>query len=351
MIVPSPATDSGGSGPPRPTIADVARAAGVSIAVVSYALNGRPGVSTATRERVLRVADELGWRPSAAARSVRGGPRAVGLAVTGEPGGIARTTSFLDFLTAATDGLGAGGLSLAVQVAGSADVAIDLYRTWRAERRFDVLVVPDLLVEDPRVDVLRWMHAPAVLLGLPGVVEGMAAVCFDEADAGSRLATYLVELGHERIAAVTAPMRMQATQVRLAALRGVVGDRVLTHLATNATPEGAAAATRALLTEPDPPSAIVYDTDQMAVVGLDVARRLGVEVPWDLSIVAGSDSELCRLATPTITALPMPMADLGAATARAVLALLGGEVDVAAVVPVGALAVRGSTGPRVIPGA
>jgi len=349
VIVSGPATDPGGSGPPRPTIADVARAAGVSIAVASYALNGRSGLSTATRERVLRVADELGWRPSAAARSVRAGPRAVGLAVTGEPGTLARATAFLDFLTAAADGLRAAGLSLDVQVAASAEATADLYRTWRAERRFDVLVVPDLLTEDLRLDVLRWTRAPAVLLGPHGAVEGMAAVCLDEAGAGTGLAGYLVALGHERVAAVTAPLRVQATQVRLAALRGVVGARggVLVHRETNATPEGAAAVTRVLLTEPAPPSAIVYDTDQMALAGLDVARRLGVEVPWELSIVAGCDSELCRLATPAVTALPMPMADLGAATARAVLALLRGEVDVAEVVPTGALAVRGSTGPRV----
>ena len=76
----SPSTPSSGPSSPapshspapaparRPTITDVARAAGVSIAVVSYALNGRPGVSAATRERVLRVADEFGWRPSAAAQ-------------------------------------------------------------------------------------------------------------------------------------------------------------------------------------------------------------------------------------------------------------------------------------------
>ena len=107
----SPSTPSSGPSSPasshapapaparRPTITDVARAAGVSIAVVSYALNGRPGVSAATRERVLRVADEFGWRPSAAARSMRTGPRAIGLVFDrGAAGPVAQATGVLEFI-------------------------------------------------------------------------------------------------------------------------------------------------------------------------------------------------------------------------------------------------------------
>ena len=95
-----------------------------------------------------------------------------------------------------------------------------------------------------------------------------------------------------------------------------------------------------------PPSAIVCDTDQMAVAALDVARRSGLQVPWDVSILAGNDSAFCRLATPAITTVPMPLAELGTATGLAVLAVLDGEQDISTLLPVGGLAVRGSTGPR-----
>src|SRR5690348_2758297 len=64
----------------RPTIAQIAERAGVSIGAVSYALNGRPGVSAQTRQRILRIAQEAGWRPSAAARALSGArAHAVGL--------------------------------------------------------------------------------------------------------------------------------------------------------------------------------------------------------------------------------------------------------------------------------
>ena len=105
-------------------------------------------------------------------------------------------------------------------------------------------------------------------------------------------------------------------------------------------------ATRRLLTGGRAPTAIVYDSDQMAVAALDVARRTGLAVPWDLSVVAGSDSALCRLATPSITTLPSAQRELGTATGEAVLAVLDGDLRARRELQIGGLAVRGSTGPR-----
>jgi DNA-binding LacI/PurR family transcriptional regulator len=343
------AIDQAGSNPPRPTIADVARTAGVSVAVVSYALNGKPGVSPATRERVLRAADDLGWRPSAAARSVRGGTRSVGLAVSTEPGCMARSSYFLDFIAATDQVLLAAGLTLSLQVE-RAGIPGEVYRTWWAERRFEVFIVPDLLTDDPRVGVLRRIHAPAVVLSPYGGGEGLASVSMDEADAGARTVAYLAELGHVAVAVVTGPTRIHRTLVRLGAFAAAADDRGcrVIHRETDGTAAEAAAATNALLSGPEPPTAIAYDTDTMAVAGLAVAHRSGVEVPWGVSIVAGTDSELTRLATPAITALPASAVELGAATGRAVLEVLGGQVDVRVVLPVGGLAVRGTTGPPAV---
>ena len=65
----------------RPTIADIARQAGVSKGAVSYALNGQPGVSDLTRQRILAIAEEIGWKPNSAARALSGSTaNAVGLA-------------------------------------------------------------------------------------------------------------------------------------------------------------------------------------------------------------------------------------------------------------------------------
>ncbi len=333
----------------RPTITDVARAAGVSIAVVSYALNGRPGVSAATRERVLRVADEFGWRPSAAARSLRAGPRAVGLVLDrGGAGPAAQATGVLELVVALQEVLATRDLALLLQIVDGPDAAVALYGEWWAERRFDVMVVTDVLVQDPRIDALRRLRAPAVLVGAGQSDTDLASVTLDDGEAFGRVGRYLLELGHRDISLVSGPRELVRTQDRLAALSQALdaaGGHVR-HEATAGTPDEAAVATRRLVTGGRAPTAIVYDSDQMAVAALDVARRTGLAVPWDLSVVAGSDSALCRLATPSITTLPSAQRDLGRATGEVVLGVLDGDVRVRREIPVGGIAVRGSTGPR-----
>ncbi|KQR17700.1 LacI family transcriptional regulator [Cellulomonas sp. Leaf334] len=328
---------------------DVARAAGVSIAVVSYALNGRPGVSAATRERVLRVADEFGWRPSAAARSMRTGPRAIGLVFDrGAAGPVAQATGVLEFVISLQEVLATRNLALVLQLVDGPDAAVTLYGEWWAERRFDVMVVTDVLAEDPRIDALRRLRAPAVIVSAGQSDVDLAAVTLDDAEAFVRVGRYLLELGHRHVALVSGPKELVRTRERFTALTGVLdaASGVLVHEATGGTAEEAAVATRRLLTGGRAPTAIVYDSDQMAVAALDVARRTGLAVPWDLSVIAGSDSALCRLATPSITTLPSAQRELGTATGEAVLAVLDGDLRARRELQIGGLAVRGSTGPR-----
>jgi len=347
----SPARPGAQSPARRPTIVDVARAAGVSTAVVSYALNGRPGVSAATRERVLRVADEFGWRPSAAARSMRTGSRAVGLVLDRSAVGTpAEASGGLEFVVALQEVLVTRDLALVLQVVDGPEAASALYAEWWAERRFDVMVVTEALEDDPRVDALRKLRAPAVVVGgAPGVDDNaVAAATVGDGEAMVRVGRYLLELGHRQVALVTGPADRHQTHVRAAALGHVLrtSDGSLLHEVTDGSPEAAAGVTRRLLTGGQPPTALVVGTDQMAVAALDVARRSGVSVPWDLSLVSANDSALCRLATPSITALPSVSVALGTATGQVVLDVLDGAQGPRRDVPVGALAVRGSSGPR-----
>ena len=91
------------------------------------------------------------------------------------------------------------------------------------------------------------------------------------------------------------------------------------------TGEFGAKVTRELLSRPDPPSAILYDNDVMAVAGLGEAQRMGVQVPHDLSIMAWDDSMLCELVHPAITALRRDVAAVGAESARRLGALAAGS--------------------------
>lgn len=327
----------------------MARAAGVSTAVVSYALNDRRGVSVATRERVLRVADELGWRPNPAARSMRAGAQAVGLAVVA--GETLHGAPVLDVVAAFQHELLPRRLGVDLRVVADEAAAAELYRRWGAERRCDVVVVPEVRDDDVRLRAATDAGLRPVAVGPVGVAPGLAAVEVADEEAYERVARYLVGLGHARVALVAGP----ADRVRTAACEqglrtGLEGTPVtLEVVTTDGSVEGAAAGTRRLLTAGVRPTALVLATDLMGLAALDVARRTGLVVPWDVSVVAGADSVLCRLATPALTSLPSLATDLGHAFARAVGAVLdapaGGEpprVHVA----VGALAVRGSTAPQ-----
>src|SRR5215213_6105826 len=114
MPSPVPAPD-----PPRrrPTIADVARRAGVSAAAVSFAVNDRPGVSPETRQRILEAARELGWRPSASARALtEARTRAIGLVLVRDSAQLELDAFFVRFLSGVQRALAAADYALLLQI-------------------------------------------------------------------------------------------------------------------------------------------------------------------------------------------------------------------------------------------
>ncbi|GAA1865444.1 LacI family DNA-binding transcriptional regulator [Myceligenerans crystallogenes] len=333
---------------------DVARAAGVSTAVVSYALNGRRGVAEVTRERVLRVADELGWRPATAARSLRAGPGAAALVAVHDGAAGARAGSTLDLVTAASEILDDGDVTLAVHAASSVEHAAHLMRRWWAERRYAGFVVTGLRTEDARLAALRHLPAPVVLIDEPLVPTPAAwrSVVLDDATAFAQVGEFLADLGHRRVAMLTGAEGLLATRRRATAIRSALaGSGIEFDAVSGDGVDRAAAAVGSLLSSGSRPTAVVTDDDVTAGIVLDVARRLDIAVPWQLSVVAGTDSPACRLTTPSLTAVPYPVHALGNAVGHALLGVLraddakGEKAPQTKPVDVGGLLIRGSTAP------
>ncbi|MBB4921583.1 LacI family DNA-binding transcriptional regulator [Kitasatospora kifunensis] len=332
----------------RPTIADIARQAGVSKGAVSFALNGRPGVSEETRTRILRVAEEMKWRPHSAARAL-GGARAgaVGL-VLARP---ARTLGLEPFFAQLLSGLQAGFSvhSTALQLLVVEDTAaeIEVYRRWASEHRVDGFVLVDLQVRDPRIDVLEELGMPTVVLGGPGKHGKLPSVWADDREAMLSIVEYLAALGHRRIAHLAGLPAFQHTQRRIRALRDAAKRLGLTEalsLPTDFSDAEGAAATRTLLARRERPTAIIYDSDVMAVAGLGVATEMGVAVPGELSIVSFDDSVLARIVHPPLTALSRDTFTLGEQVAQTLLAVLDDPAAAADLkTPTPRLTVREST--------
>lgn len=333
----------------RPTIAEIAARAGVSIGAVSYALNGRPGVSAETRKLILDIADEIGWRPSAAARSLSGSrAHSVGLIIARPADTLGVEPFFMRFIAGLERELSGRRTALLLQVVEDHQAAIDAMRLCWAERRVDGMVVTDLWTEDARIPVLEELQIPAVLVGRPRPDTALPAVWTDDAAAVVAAVDYLVALGHRRIARVAGLPALEHTRVRIAAFRQAVLGHGLGEpgvVETDYSWEEGMRATRALLSRRDRPTAIMFDNDVMATAALNVAQEMGVAVPDELSIVAGDDSQLCVMVRPALTALSWDIQAYGVHTARVLMDTIDGRSPGSLQVGTAALIVRSSTTP------
>lgn len=331
----------------RPTISDIAQRAGVSKVAVSYALNGQPGVSAATRKRILAIADEIGFSPSSAARVLTGAAsRAVGLVLCRPARTLGLEPFFMELISGVESELAGRSYALTLQLVNDAATEIALHQRWWGERRVDGVLVCDLRLDDPRIEALERLKLPAVVIGGPGHSGRLAAVWSDDAQAITDTVEYLNLLGHRRIARVGGLPGLLHTEIRTEAFTRLCAELGLTEsvcMGSDYSGEDGARVTRRLLSSPQRPTAIVYDNDVMAIAGLAVAQELGLCVPADLSIVAWDDSPLCQLVHPPLTALRRDIPAYGARAARLLLDAIAGEPATAVRDTTAVLTPRGST--------
>jgi DNA-binding LacI/PurR family transcriptional regulator len=332
----------------RPTIADIARRAGVSKGAVSYALNGQPGVSEATRQRIIAIAQEIGFNANSAARALSGASaRAVGLTLCRPARMLGIEPWFMGLISGFEAELAARSYALTLQVVATPELEVEVYRRWWGERRIDGVIVTDLREDDVRIPVLQQLQLPAVVIGGPGDTGDIPQIWSDDAGAITEAVRYLVALGHRRIARVGGLPDLLHTQARTQAfddIRAALGIETVT-VTSDYTGEEGGRATRRLLIGTDRPTAIIYDNDVMAVAGLAVAQEMGLAVPGDLSIVAWDDSPLCSLVHPPLTALSRDIPAYGAMAARELLAVIDGKKLGSVEAGTAHLTPRGSTAP------
>ncbi|MFC8191532.1 LacI family DNA-binding transcriptional regulator [Cellulomonas sp. NPDC057328] len=334
---------------PRITITDIARRAGVSTGAVSYALNDRPGVSKETRARILRLADEMGWQPSSAARTLSGArTETVGLVLAREAQTLGFESFYMQFIAGIESELATRSYALLLQVVPSIEHEVRTYRKWQAARRVDGVVMVDIRVDDPRIPVLTRPGAlPAVVVGDPSLARGLTNVWTDDAAAMRESVRYLSTAGHRAIARVSGVAGFGHTHIRDVAFRAEIERWGLTGTVrhTDYTPQQGATATRHLLTAGERPTAIIFDNDVMAFAGLGVAAELGIRVPDELSIIAWDDSPLCQATFPQLSALSHDVTRFGAHVAARLFERLDGPAGGSHLDSTPTLRPRGTTAP------
>ena len=322
----------------RATLADVAAVAGVSRALVSIVIRDAPGASAATRERVMRAAEELGYRPDVRARLLaRSQSRLIGTVF-----GMAGTFHFdvLDGLYTAAEERGYELILSALTQSRGEERAVQSLQDFR----FDALV---MIGPDTETPMLAG-RVPLVLVGWH--VDDPAVDSVRTSDArGMQLAVdHLVERGHRRIVHVDGGVGTISTSRRDEFLRamdahGLAADaRVLTGGLTRL--EGYAAA-RTMIDDPLLPTAVIGFNDEVAVSVLEALLHAGHRVPDDVSVIGWDNSLVSKLPHVRLTTVsqdPPLMAKL--AVDRAIARVEGAAIGERDVVLEPTLKVRATTG-------
>lgn len=311
------------------TIGDVARAAGVSIGTASNALNGVGRVSVETRERVARVATELGYRPNDLAQALH---RSRSLTV-----GVISTDAFGRFTLPIFQAL--------EEVFADHGIAVFMCNATddpeRERQHVDQLLgkrIDGLVVTARRAD--RRPPVGPLPAGLPVVYvysqpedDSAHSLLADEESGAGLAVDHLVAVGCRRLAHVSGPERFGAVRERRngfhagLARHGLVGDP--THCLTGHWSEAWGRDAVAQLFAPDapvpPPDGIFCGNDQIARGVLDALRERGIDVPGDVAVVGFDNWQvMTEAARPPITSIDMNLADLGREAAGALLAMIGG---------------------------
>lgn len=315
--------------PGKPTIADVATRAGVSKGLVSFALNDRPGVAPQTRERILAIAEELGWQPSVRARSLSVDRSfALGLVITRDPEVITGDPFYPSFISGVERALSPAGQALVLSVVADEDAELTSYRRLVADGRIDGVFITDLRHRDARIELAGELGLPAVTLGHPETPSAFPAVSMEDTAGIEEAVEHLVGLGHRRIAHVAGPARLLHGSRRRDAFEAAIRRAGLDPgvvVETDFKAADGAHATRELLSLRDRPTAIVYANDPMAIAGLGAAQHAGLNVPRDLSITGFDGIDIGEHVYPALSTIVADPVSWGTAAARMLLRLIAGE--------------------------
>jgi len=295
------------------TIKDIARAAGVSHSTVSRALAGDLRISEATRKRIYRIAQDLGYVRNEVARALtRGALKAIGLVIPD-----IRNPFLAEIARGISEVTDRKGYGLVVYNTDRKEekelVAIQLFRSMRIAG----LILASIGINPPYVEQLRELNIPYVLVSrLCPSLEEASYVIIDDKE-GARIATeHLVKLGHRRIAFVGGSPSLQNTQDRLAGYREVLKRYNLPEnpdwiLLNGSDQEAGRKATQEVLKTSPRPTAIFAENDLVALGVIEVADRAGMKIPEDLSVVGFDNISYSALPRIQLTTVAQPAVEMG----------------------------------------
>jgi LacI family transcriptional regulator len=312
------------------TIRELAELSGVSVATVSRVMNDYDDVSAATRERVLKLAEELEYTPTAAARTlVTKRSQVVGVVLsTGVDHPDIQHPFFQEVLVGLKRRLGAGGydlLLLATEKPGNGFGSSYLQRC--RHHRVDGVVLMGVERREADVQKLARSTIPCVAVDLDLVGRRTGFVISDNARGAGLAIDHLHKLGHDRIATITGPTDTRAGMDRLVGYREGLERHGLPYRDEYVREgdfyfESGTAHMQEFLALPEPPTAVFAASDLMAAGAIRAIERAELDVPGDIAVVGFDDIQLAAMMQPALTTIRQDKLGLGAAAAEALLRMI-----------------------------
>lgn len=295
----------------NPTVADVARVAGVSPMTVSRVVNDEPSVLPETRAKVQQAIAALGYVPNPAARSLAGRKPCRIALIHSNP-----SAAYLsEFLVGSLAGAATVDAQLVVEPWHPGETPQALARRL-ADHRIDGVVLPPPLCDDLALAAtLTANDLPIALVATGRPRDGLRSVTIDDEQGAHAITTHLIARGHRRIGFIAGDPNQTASALREAGYRralleaGLPADPAL-RTSGDFTYRSGLDAADSLLSLTPRPTAIFASNDDMAAAVIAAAHRHGVNVPRDLSVCGFDDSAMARTVWPEITTIRQPIADM-----------------------------------------
>ena len=304
------------------TIYDLAKAAGVSIATVSRALNNHHAVSEETRARILSLAEEMDYRPSARARSFARQRSGIVLFITDLHRNVAFENSHMfEIMTGISQYLDEKNYAMLLKHATAKD-APQMIREMIIQEQADGIIIHAAVLSKALAVMLSHLSFPYLVIGKPDFATSISWIDVNHEQAGQKAASYLLDKGYRHMVFLMG--EKETDRISNARRNGMLQmfeeeELTFTTLYGDSTYESGLQLAEQCLAMPERPDVLLCTNNYLAMACLQVIRHKGLNVPDDIAVMTFDNYPLAMLTQPQLTAVEADVYDMGQEAARFIL--------------------------------
>jgi LacI family transcriptional regulator len=300
-----------------PTIKDIAKAAAVSITTVSRALNGYSDVNQETKKKIVRIANELGYSPNIAARSlIIKKTKTLGLLLSGITRSSIKDNIAFEILCGMNDRAGELDYDLVLFNTTSQKQKMKSYKALCMERGVDGVIIMGMRLDDPYLQEIVQSSIPCVLIDIPLQVKGVGSVSTDNLRGAYIAVDYLIQKGHRHIGMINGHTQAHVSIRRLEGYRQALEHHQIPFredwVADGSFSEiGGFESAIKLLTQHPEITAFFCASDLMSIGAIQGLKTIGKKVPKEISIIGFDDINMSAYCSPSLTTIHQNKYEMG----------------------------------------